>query len=122
MGVEYTLSVNKFNRPKKFIDVEGNPSAAQILAVRLILLEPGTIQSHPSMGVGIISRYRYSNVEELDTLRYDIQEQIRKWIPDMYDCQVSVTEDNRIVYITMVSNGYPYTIGFDKTTLQLADL
>ena len=122
MAVEYALSVNKFNRPKKFINVEGNPSATQILAVRLILMEPGTIQSHPTMGVGIVSRYRYSNVEELDSLRQDIQDQIRQWIPDMYDCNVSVNENDRVVYITMVSNGIPYIIGFDKTSLQLTDL
>ena len=33
--------------------------------VYLLLLEPGKFQSHPTMGVGLRSRYRYNNSENL---------------------------------------------------------
>ena len=54
---EHVLSLNNFNMPK----VYNGSDAEYILIVRLLLLEPGKIQTHPYMGVGIISRYRYNN-------------------------------------------------------------
>jgi hypothetical protein len=54
---EFGFSVDEFNNPK----VYKNAEAVSTLLVRLLLLEPGTIQSHPNAGVGLISRYRYSD-------------------------------------------------------------
>ena len=53
---EPLMSINKFNKPK----VLQEPDSGVIRIVRLILLEPGTIQTHPDMGVGIVSKFRYS--------------------------------------------------------------
>ena len=49
---EYLLSINEFVQPK----VLSGDSAAFADIIRLFLLEPGTNQTHPDMGIGIRSR------------------------------------------------------------------
>lgn len=46
---EHVLSLNDFNMPKVF----DASNSIYVLIVRIILLEPGTFQSHPEMGIGI---------------------------------------------------------------------
>ena len=123
MATEYLMSVNKFDRPKKYVDTEGKPAATQTLITRLILLEPGTIQHHPHMGVGIVSKYRYMTTDELPALRQDIQDQCQKYLPDLYDCNVEVSlYDQHTVRIMLTSNGLHYIADFDKNTLTLSEL
>ena len=70
---EHVLSLNNFGMPKVFNDND----SAYVLIIRLILLEPGKFQSHPDMGVGIRSRYRFNNEENfLMNLQNDIKKQI----------------------------------------------
>jgi hypothetical protein len=54
---------------------------ATILLVRLILLEPGTFQTHPDCGVGLVSRYRYAKNLDIARLQKDIKDQIAKYLP-----------------------------------------
>ena len=123
MASEYLLSINKFDRPKKYIDSEGKPAATQTLITRLILLEPGTIQHHPEMGVGIVSKYRYSNTDALPALRHDIEDQCRTYLPDLYDCNVDVSlSDAHTVRIMLTSNNIQYVADFNKDTLTLSEL
>ena len=53
---EYSISINEFNKPKEYDGI----NSLYITLIRLILLEPGTYQTNPNMGVGIVSRFRYS--------------------------------------------------------------
>ena len=48
---EFSFSVDDFENPKTYKDAE----AIATLLVRLLILEPGTFQSHPDMGVGLYS-------------------------------------------------------------------
>ena len=123
MATEYLLSINKFDRPKKYVDSEGKPAATQTLITRLILMDPGTIQHHPDMGVGIVSRYRYSNTDDLPALRHDIEDQCKTYLPELYDCTVEVElYDNHTVRIMLLSNDIKYVADFDKETLTLSEL
>jgi len=123
MATEYLLSINKFDRPKKYVDSEGKPAATQTLITRLILMDPGTIQHHPDMGVGIVSRYRYSNTDDLPALRHDIEDQCHTYLPELYDCTVEVElYDSHTVRIMLLSNDIKYVADFDKETLTLSEL
>lgn len=123
MATEYLLSINKFDRPKKYVDSEGKPAATQTLITRLILMDPGTIQHHPDMGVGIVSRYRYSNTDDLPALRRDIEDQCQTYLPELYDCTVEVElYDDHTVRIMLLSNDIKYVADFDKETLTLSEL
>jgi hypothetical protein len=115
---EYTLSINSFNLPK----VLDTKDATYTLLIRLILLEPGTFQSHPKMGVGIISRYRYSLYEDLEKLRNDISEQVTTYLPDLAATDIRVSEDSRVICIYITVDNILYTIKFDKITKTLMDL
>ena len=69
----HLLSLNDFSMPK----VLTGTNAMYTKIVYLLLLEPGKFQSHPTMGVGLRSRYRYNNSENLlQNLHLDIQDQI----------------------------------------------
>ena len=116
------MSVNKFDRPTKFIDKEGFPSATQTLITRLILLEPGTIQSHPDMGVGLVSRYRFTDTSDIDQLEQDIADQVSKYLPQLYDADVRIEDFDTTIRITISSNGLTYVASVDKLTRSLSEL
>lgn len=93
--VEYLLSTNEFNNPKKLKDKD----AIGTLLVRLILLEPGTYRSHPEMGIGLRSKYRYAMQDEVPNIQTNIEEQIRIYLP-MYepvDVKVSLSPDKELI-------------------------
>lgn len=74
---EPLITVDKYFKP---LTVTGNDYAS-ILLVRLILLEPGTFQTHPDCGVGLVSRYRYAKDIDVKKLQQDIKNQIAKYLP-----------------------------------------
>ena len=85
---EYHLSIDEFKEPK----VSTNAEAVATLLVRLLLLEPGTFQSHPDMGVGIVSRYRYNMEGKAADLEADFKRQIETYLPNFQNVRVKVTE------------------------------
>lgn len=74
---DYLLDVNNFEMPKIFNDQQ----AIAALLTRLILLEPGTNPLFPTMGVGLVSKYRYTTQEKEDDLKNDIKYQINTFLP-----------------------------------------
>ena len=74
---EFSFSVDDFKSPK----VYKNPKAVAVLLTRLLLLEPGTIQSHPEMGVGLYSNFMYGmEGATASSLKSSIQKQITQGI------------------------------------------
>ena len=110
---EYLLATDNKYQPKILTDKE----AKYVLIVRLLLMEPGTIQTHPEMGVGLISRYRYSDTENLMNLKKDIDEQMKKYLPlslqtstvtlSRSDTQLvlNITVDGEIASLSINDNG-----------------
>ena len=74
---EYTLSTDEFNKPRV---LKSKDAIAQLL-IHLILLEPGTYSNRPEMGVGLVSRYRYTNTNNIINLQNAIQNQIETYLP-----------------------------------------
>lgn len=81
--------------------------------VHLLLLEPGTIQSHPEMGVGLVSKYRYSMEHEIDKLRDDFRTQIQKYLPQYQGVQVNCFMQDKICYITATIDNTIYSVFYD---------
>ena len=117
---EHLLSINKFEKPT----VAKDNDAVSILITRLILLEPGTIQSHPEMGVGLVSRYRYSEIRNIESLRRDIADQIAKYLPTLSGTDVEVTANDKSITISVTADNVMYSYNFDAatSTLTLKDL
>ena len=76
-NTEPLLSVDKYYKP---LVAEGDDYITLML-IRLILLEPGTFQTHPDMGVGLVSRFRYSMDVDMGKLSNTIKEQIMTYLP-----------------------------------------
>lgn len=74
---EPLLSVDKYYKPL----VAKGEDYATLMLIRLILLEPGTFQTHPNMGVGLVSRFRYSNEVDMVKLANLIKDQIMLYLP-----------------------------------------
>ena len=121
---EYGFSVDNFNTP----EVCKGVNAIGVLLVQLLLLEPGTIQSHPDMGIGLVSRYRYSFEGRALELESDFKTQIQKYLPNLMGVNISVREGNKMYYITAQVDQQIYGITIDsdmnlKTTMKsLSDI
>lgn len=114
----HTLSLNDFNRPKV---LTGN-DAGYVAIIHLIYLEKGKFQSHPDMGVGIRSRYRFNSEENiLDELQQDIRKQIEQYLPELGGTGVICEEiDQGLVVITInTDNGGAYVLEYDANTTNL---
>lgn len=120
---EYLLSLDNFNRPA---EVTGGKAVAYLIA-RLIMMEPGSDPLHPDMGVGLVSKYRYSN--KTDDLKNAIKDQISTWLPDFVsdtDIALVITPDKVLnVEIILSSTGEVYTFsvnGNDNGTHSLSEI
>lgn len=114
------FDVNKFNEP---LEAKGTDAIFYLL-VRLILLNPGTSEINPDMGVGIVTKWRYCDYEELPDLKNTIEDQISRYLPKLQGVEVSVapsTEDDKEVLIDITVDDTLYTFKTDwvNNTLKL---
>lgn len=108
---EYSLSVDNFNEPKRYEKAKG----IMLLLTRLILLEPGLFQSHPDMGVGLVSRYRYA-VDDgtlADNLKARIKTQIDTYLPFLSGVDVYVKIKNKCFAVNINIDSTIYGILYD---------
>jgi len=73
------------------------------ILTRMLLLNPGTIQTHPNMGVGLVQRYRYSMEGAEVQLQSDIRFQIDNYLPQFQGANVTVRFKNKgfQIFITL---------------------
>ena len=109
---ESTMTVNSFNEPLDY----KNRDAIALLLLRLLLLEPGTNNSHPEMGVGIVSKYRFSMDDDLEELKTDIKNQIATYLPEFIVHNVDLVLKNKILYITIQVNEEYYAFELNEQT------
>lgn len=106
---EFCFSVDDFQNPKQY----KNPEAIATLLTRLLLLEPGLYQSHPEMGVGLISRFRYSVEGSEKDLRSEFERQINKYLPWFEGVRISVKQKNQTYYIGAEIDEVIYSFYYD---------
>ena len=116
--IEPLLSVDKYYKP---LVAEGEDYATLML-IRLILLEPGTFQTHPNMGVGLVSRFRYSTEVDMVKLANSIKDQIMKYLPQFTLTDVrcilgdSETGDQKVIKIYITSQELNAYLPFNVET------
>lgn len=118
---EYVVSTDDFKQPKEFV----GKKAVALLICRLILLEPGTDPARPTMGVGLVSRYRYMYPDKLTELKNDIIDQIRIYLPEYTNVPITLTIENRqlIIEITVDDDVYKYvTVEQEDNSVTLTEL
>lgn len=109
---EFSFSVDDFQNPKVYKDAE----AISTLLVRLLLLEPGTFQSHPEMGIGLISKYRFGVEGVAQELQSNFQSQIETYLPQFQGARVSCREKEGVLMIAAEIDNTLYGIYFDSST------
>lgn len=105
------LSLNNFNSPK----VYKGETAEAIHIVYLILLDKGKCQTHPNMGVGLRTEYRWGKSDDiLFSLQNEIRNQIETYLPNITldDLQLSLTDDH-ILGIIIVANNNAYVMAYN---------
>ena len=108
---EYSLNLDSFLNPT----IYKGRSAVEILICRLILLEPGTIETHPNMGVGISSKYRNMASSDLTELDNDIKDQITTYMPFIYGVEVKTAVLKKgILRIAIKANDELFALTFDS--------
>lgn len=113
MGIsEFAFSVDDFKNPKIFKDAE----AVATLLTRLLLLEPGTLQSHPEAGVGLVSKYRFSVEGVASELEADFRKQIETYLPQLQGAKIKVKEKNKTLMITAEIDDTLYGFYYDTNT------
>lgn len=99
---EYFFTTNTKQQPKVAEDFE----AKSTLIIRLILLNPGVYQTHPKMGVGLVSKWRYMDIDDLPKLQAEINQQMQEYLPleVYYSMSVTVSEsttENRMINLVI---------------------
>ena len=92
---EYLLKVTPFSEPKV---ATGTEAIATMLS-RIILLEPGTNPLHPTMGVGLVSKYRFLDSEDKKLkLTTDIRRQVETFLPEyqLIDVELEYSSDKTV--------------------------
>lgn len=116
---EPLMTVNKFYQPV----VLKNTDAAVVRIIRLILLEPGTIQTHPDCGVGIVSKFRYSTEVDIKDLENRISNQIATYLPMYTTIKTALELDNdgKCIRIYITSDQINAIIPIDTSTGKVLD-
>lgn len=95
---DYSLSINKIQQPKVYENLE----ALQLQIKKLLLMEKGTYESVPNMGVGI-RNYRYKYNEESEALKEEIQQQISTYLPYFTLVEVDIVKiENKIITFNVI--------------------
>lgn len=117
--LEYTMSINTIKRPKVLKDKD----AVYVLLVRLLLLEPGTNQCFPEMGLGLVSKYRYSFANDINKLIIAYKNQINTYLPGLEVIDVLGKVVNKTLILEVnIDNEIIYPIAFDTETMEIKDI
>ena len=74
------------------------------------------------MGVGIVSRYRYSFEGAAAQLKRDIDKQISQFLPELQGCEIVVNDSGGNLSIQIIADDTMYDFTFDTTSGTLAQL
>lgn len=108
---EYLLDMNNFEQPEILED----KAAIAALLTRLILLEPGTNPLFPTMGVGLVSKYRYLYGDNESMLKDDIRRQISMFLPEAQCTNVNlIYNDDKTVDIEITVDDTTYVYQSNK--------
>lgn len=102
--VEYVMTTDEFNNP---MELKGKDAISKLF-INLILLEPGTYNSRPGMGVGLISNYRYGDENDVEKLQREIRKQIDVYLPQFSGVTVNCSLVGEALRIDIIHNDTLY--------------
>lgn len=119
---EHLMSIDSYNQPK----VAKDKDAIFLLLIRLLLLKPGTLRNAPEAGIDLVANYRYSQIDNLQTLKVNIEKQITTYLPDLLGVEIDLSLDNytkELILKVSVNNVlYVFKTDTANNTVKLVDL
>lgn len=114
---EHVFSLNAFSMPKVYEDDDAN----YILIIRLLLLEPGTFQTHPEMGIGVKSKCRYVNDDNfLIDLKDVIHSQMVTYLPSIITTEIRISIVDHTLTIEIDTTDKTYSLGYNTDTYEVS--
>lgn len=114
---DYPLSINKINLPKELENID----ALTLYLKKLIIMDKGTYESNPNMGVGI-RNYRYDDPSNLLLLKNEIEDQIMKFLPYFSTIDVNVEYNNKTAYFKIILDKNIFSFKTSTSTYTLEDI
>jgi len=120
---EYVLSKDNYNKPKVY---EGDDAVA-ILLIRLFLLNPGEIETHPDMGIGIHKNWRNMFMEDISSLTLEVEKQIATYLPNLSNVSIDIKQSTTskgvlTIEIQVENTIYKLITNSENNTISLSDL
>lgn len=116
---EYVLSLDDYKNPKVF---EGE-NAIAILLIRLFLMNPGDIETHPNMGIGLYKNYRNMWMDDIPALQLNAEKQIAQYLPMLQNVSINITQKekkSKIILIDIQVENTIYSLISDNTSKTLS--
>lgn len=102
-----------------------NEEAVGVRIARLIMMEKGTVQTHPNMGVGIRSNYRFAEASDVIKLNFDIKSQIDEYMPLPYssvDVNCKIVSGIVVIDILADQELFRFTYDQQKDSFELSEI
>lgn len=115
---EALMTTTEFKRPKVLKD----KAVIYTLLVRLALLEPGTNQTHPEMGLGLKSKYRYTFASDLSAITNDYRKQIETYLPEFKLSTVKASVKDHCLFLEVAIDESVYQMYINTETYTLENM
>lgn len=90
------------------------------LIIKLILLNPGSIESFPKMGIGLVQNWRYMSEDDVPKLKETMEHQISTYLPHLTNVQMDLKLDNnKILYTSIMFNGEAVILSSNLETKEI---
>ena len=116
---EYLITVDNYKKPKVIRGNKGN----YYMILRLMLMEPGTNPLFPLMGLGLRSKSRFVDEDQIQELKVKLDQQINMYLPDLIVNNIKMEmDDNKQLRITISSDTEEYVYNTNDFDLNLDTL
>lgn len=116
---EYLITVDNYKKPKVIRGNKGN----YYMILRLMLMEPGTNPLFPLMGLGLRSKSRFVDEDQIQELKVKLDQQINTYLPDLIVNNIEMEmDDNKQLRITISSDTEEYVYNTNDFDLNLDTL
>lgn len=116
---ENLLSVDSYNKATQLTKQQGN----YYNLIRLFIMEKGTNPLFPAMGIGLRSKYRFINEDDIPELQEESKDQIDTYLPELSieNIDISIDDDRGLTITVSSSEGEDYTITEDNLSSIIVD-
>lgn len=119
---EYTISLDDYNNP----EILKGADAISLFLLRLFIMNPGEIETHPDMGIGFAKNYKYMDLDDIPKLKLHAEKQIETYLPLFQNVVVNIEKSKTIKGVLLIEIKIDNTIysllGTNEGVISLSDI